>query len=86
MVPGHRLWASRSGCHVLGLVEDYNALCKQISQGQKLLAEMDIQIQKAPNPTGWELGTKVTLPAAEVPPGAVNAAWLRALGDRDTCP
>nr|XP_036878132.1 CDK5 regulatory subunit-associated protein 2 isoform X3 [Manis javanica] len=58
MVPGHRLWASRSGCHVLGLVEDYNALCKQISQGQKLLAEMDIQIQKAPNPTGWELGTK----------------------------
>ncbi|KAI5138438.1 Cdk5 Regulatory Subunit-Associated Protein 2 [Manis pentadactyla] len=58
MVPGHRLWASRSGCHVLGLVEDYNALCKQIGQGQKLLAEMDIQIQKAPNPTGRELGTK----------------------------
>ncbi|KAK2507633.1 hypothetical protein MC885_015478 [Smutsia gigantea] len=58
MVPGHRPWASRSGCHVLGLVEDYNALCKQIGQGQKLLAEMDVQIQEAPSPTGRELGTK----------------------------
>ncbi|XP_062937842.1 CDK5 regulatory subunit-associated protein 2 isoform X2 [Cynocephalus volans] len=58
LVTGHRLWASKSGRHILGLIEDYDALCKQISQGQKLLAEMDIQTQEAPSPTGQELGTK----------------------------
>lgn len=60
LVPGRHLWASKSGCHVLGMIEDYDALCKQIGQGQKLLAEMDIQIQEAPSPTGRELETKVT--------------------------
>ncbi|XP_007451558.1 PREDICTED: CDK5 regulatory subunit-associated protein 2 isoform X2 [Lipotes vexillifer] len=58
LVPGHRLWASKSGCHVLGLIEDYGALCEQIGRGQKLLAEMDIQIQEAPSPTSQELATK----------------------------
>ncbi|XP_045152492.1 CDK5 regulatory subunit-associated protein 2 isoform X2 [Echinops telfairi] len=57
-VPGHHLWANKSGCHVLGLIEDYNALRKQISWGQRLLAEMDIQIQEAPGPTVQELATK----------------------------
>lgn len=60
LVPGHHLWASKSGCHVLGLLEDYDALCKQIGQGQKLLAEMDIHIREAPSPSSRELGTKVT--------------------------
>ncbi|XP_022434603.1 CDK5 regulatory subunit-associated protein 2 isoform X1 [Delphinapterus leucas] len=58
LVPGHRLWASKSGCHVLGLIEDYGALCEQIGRGQKLLAEMDVQIQEAPSPTSQELATK----------------------------
>ncbi|XP_053512119.1 CDK5 regulatory subunit-associated protein 2 isoform X2 [Artibeus jamaicensis] len=58
LVPGHHLWASKSGCHVLGLIEDYNALCKHIGQGQKLLAEMDIQIQEDPSPSSQEQGTK----------------------------
>lgn len=58
LVPGRHLWASESGCHVLGMIEDYDALCKQIGQGQKLLAEMDIQIQEVPSPTGRELETK----------------------------
>ncbi|XP_075416523.1 CDK5 regulatory subunit-associated protein 2 isoform X2 [Tenrec ecaudatus] len=58
LVPGHHLWANKSGCHVLGLIEDYNALRKQISRGQRLLAEMDIQIQEAPGPTVQELATK----------------------------
>ncbi|XP_058379877.1 CDK5 regulatory subunit-associated protein 2 isoform X2 [Diceros bicornis minor] len=58
LVPGHRLWASKSGHHILGLTEDYDALCKQIGQGQKLLAEMDIQIQEAPSSTSQELGIK----------------------------
>ncbi|XP_068408237.1 CDK5 regulatory subunit-associated protein 2 isoform X3 [Eschrichtius robustus] len=58
LVPGHRLWASTSGCHVLGLTEDYDALCEQIGRGQKLLAEMDMRIQEAPSPTSQELATK----------------------------
>lgn len=60
LVPGHHLWASKSGSHILGLIEDYQALCTQVGQGQKLLAEMDIQIQEAPNPSSRELETKVT--------------------------
>ncbi|XP_054440445.1 CDK5 regulatory subunit-associated protein 2 [Pteronotus mesoamericanus] len=63
LVPDHHPWASKSGCHVLGLIEDYNALCEHIGQGQKLLAEMDIQIQEAPSPSGRELGTKGLHPA-----------------------
>ncbi|XP_023583117.1 CDK5 regulatory subunit-associated protein 2 isoform X2 [Trichechus manatus latirostris] len=58
LVPGHRLWASKSGRHVLGLIEDYNALRKQIGQGQRLLAKMDVQIQEVSSPTVRELGTK----------------------------
>ncbi|XP_066896973.1 CDK5 regulatory subunit-associated protein 2 isoform X4 [Kogia breviceps] len=66
LVPGHRLWASKSGCHVLGLTEDYDALCEQIGRGQKLLAEMDIQIQEAPGPTSQELATKTGELKAEI--------------------
>lgn len=59
LVSGHRLWASKSGRHVLGLFEDYDALWKQICQGQRLLAEMDTQTREAPSPTSQEMGTKV---------------------------
>lgn len=41
LVPGHRMWANRSGRHVLGLIEDYNALRKQISEGRQLSRLMD---------------------------------------------
>ncbi|XP_046924604.1 CDK5 regulatory subunit-associated protein 2 isoform X6 [Lynx rufus] len=58
LVPGHRLWADDSGCHVLGLTGDFEALCQQIDQGQKLLAEMALRIQEAPHPAGLELETK----------------------------
>lgn len=58
MAARHCLWASRNGRHVLGLIEDYDALCKQIQQGQRLLAEMDFQAQEASTLTGLELGTK----------------------------
>ncbi|XP_023557357.1 CDK5 regulatory subunit-associated protein 2 isoform X2 [Octodon degus] len=54
---GPRLWASKSGRHVLGLFEDYDAMWKQVCQGQRLLAEMDIQTHEAPSPSP-ELGTK----------------------------
>ncbi|XP_058158463.1 CDK5 regulatory subunit-associated protein 2 isoform X3 [Dasypus novemcinctus] len=58
LVPGYCLWANKRGCHILGLTEDYNALCKQIGQGQRLLAEMDIQIQENLSPTSGKLETK----------------------------
>ncbi|XP_069868701.1 CDK5 regulatory subunit-associated protein 2 isoform X4 [Dipodomys merriami] len=58
LVTSHRLWASSSGRHILGLAEDYDALCKQISQGHKLLAEMDLQTREALSPTCGEPGTK----------------------------
>lgn len=45
LVPGHRLWANRNGRHILGLIEDYNALRKRISEGRKLSRSMDKQLQ-----------------------------------------
>ncbi|XP_059381815.1 myomegalin-like isoform X3 [Carassius carassius] len=44
LVPGHRLWADRHGRHVLGLIEDYNALRKQITEAKRLTADLDTQI------------------------------------------
>lgn len=45
LVPGHRLWADRHGRHVLGLVEDYSALSKQIREAKRITAAMDKQLQ-----------------------------------------
>ncbi|KAM4876951.1 CDK5 regulatory subunit-associated protein 2 isoform 3-T3 [Thomomys bottae] len=58
LVTSHRLWASHNGHHILGLIKDYDALCKQISQGHRLLAEMDFQIQEALSLTRGQLGPK----------------------------
>ncbi|XP_044130983.1 CDK5 regulatory subunit-associated protein 2-like [Bufo gargarizans] len=44
LVPGHRMWADKHGCHVLGLVEDYNALRKQILEARNVLQEMEALI------------------------------------------
>lgn len=61
---------------MLGLIEDYDALYKQISWGQTLLAKMDIQTQEALSPTSQKLGPKVTLSARlgreMLPPGSVS--------------
>ncbi|XP_058473906.1 CDK5 regulatory subunit-associated protein 2 isoform X2 [Solea solea] len=46
LVPGHRMWANRNGRHVLGLIEDYGALRRQISEGRKLSRSMDSQLQE----------------------------------------
>lgn len=61
-VPERCPWASPDGRHVLGLLEDYDTLCKQIGQGQKLLGEMemDSRIQEAPSPSGQDLGSTVS--------------------------
>ncbi|KAK2819336.1 hypothetical protein Q5P01_024897 [Channa striata] len=45
LVPGHRMWVSPNGRHILGLIEDYSALRKQISEGRKLSRSMDTQLQ-----------------------------------------
>lgn len=45
-MPGHRVWANRNGRHVLGLVEDYSALRRQISEGRKLSRGMTAQLQE----------------------------------------
>ncbi|XP_029940030.1 CDK5 regulatory subunit-associated protein 2-like [Salarias fasciatus] len=46
LVPGHRMWAGRHGRHVLGLIEDFNALRKQIHEGRRLARCMDAQLQE----------------------------------------
>lgn len=45
LVPGHRIWANGKGRHVLGLIEDYSALRKQISDGRKLSRSLMAQLQ-----------------------------------------
>ncbi|KAM6117404.1 CDK5 regulatory subunit-associated protein 2 [Phoenicopterus ruber ruber] len=60
LVPGHRMWADKNGRHVLGLIEDYNALRKQISEGQQVLAEMEISVREV-------TGTKLQEPGIKVP-------------------
>ncbi|NXT04814.1 CK5P2 protein, partial [Prunella fulvescens] len=58
LVPGHRMWADRNGRHVLGLIEDYDALRKQISEGQQVLADMEIALRES---------TKLQEPGVKVP-------------------
>ncbi|XP_028610465.1 CDK5 regulatory subunit-associated protein 2 isoform X4 [Grammomys surdaster] len=58
LVADHHVWASKSGHHMLGLIEDYDALYKQISWGQTLLAKMDVQTQEALSSTSQKLGPK----------------------------
>ncbi|NXH37174.1 CK5P2 protein, partial [Myiagra hebetior] len=60
LVPGHRMWADRNGRHVLGLIEDYDALRKQISEGQQVLADMEIALREV-------TGTKLQEPGVKVP-------------------
>ncbi|NXF29490.1 CK5P2 protein, partial [Nyctibius bracteatus] len=59
LVPGHRMWADKNGRHVLGLIEDYNALRKQISEGQQVLAEMEISFREVTGVKLQEPGIKV---------------------------
>ncbi|XP_069745454.1 CDK5 regulatory subunit-associated protein 2 isoform X2 [Narcine bancroftii] len=44
LVPAHQMWADQDGQYVLGLLEDYNALCSQISEGRSLLRAMDTRL------------------------------------------
>lgn len=53
------MWADKNGRHVLGLIEDYNALRKQISEGQQVLAEMEISLSEVTGTKLQEPGIKV---------------------------
>lgn len=64
LVPGHRMWADKNGRHVLGLIEDYNALRKQISEGQQVLGEMEVTLREV-------AGTKLQEPGIKVPDQAL---------------
>ncbi|KAM7143946.1 CDK5 regulatory subunit-associated protein 2 isoform 2-T2 [Macrochelys suwanniensis] len=59
LVPGHRMWADKNGRHILGLIEDYNALRKQISEGQKLVSEMEASLREITGMKPLEPGVKV---------------------------
>uniref|UniRef100_A0A8C0IX19 CDK5 regulatory subunit-associated protein 2 n=1 Tax=Chelonoidis abingdonii TaxID=106734 RepID=A0A8C0IX19_CHEAB len=59
LVPGHRMWADKNGRHILGLIEDYNALRKQISEGQKLVSEMETLLREITGMKNLEPGVKV---------------------------
>uniref|UniRef100_F7EDZ0 CDK5 regulatory subunit-associated protein 2 n=1 Tax=Ornithorhynchus anatinus TaxID=9258 RepID=F7EDZ0_ORNAN len=59
LVPGHRMWANKNGRHILGLIEDYNALRKQISEGQKQLSEMETHLLGITGLKNQETGFKV---------------------------
>nr|XP_020648995.1 CDK5 regulatory subunit-associated protein 2 [Pogona vitticeps] len=45
LVPRHCVWADKNGRHVLGSIEDYNSLREQITEGQKLLSELELPIK-----------------------------------------
>ncbi|NXG02814.1 CK5P2 protein, partial [Sakesphorus luctuosus] len=59
LVPGHGVWADKNGRHVLGLIEDYEALRKQITEGQQVLAEMDSSLRDITATKLQEPGVKV---------------------------
>ncbi|XP_038638285.1 myomegalin-like isoform X3 [Scyliorhinus canicula] len=54
----HRMWADKNGQHVLGLLENYNALRKQISEGQSLLRVMHTHLGGVA--AGQSTGTKMS--------------------------
>ncbi|XP_060106850.1 CDK5 regulatory subunit-associated protein 2 [Heteronotia binoei] len=61
VVPGRLIWADKNGRHVLGLVEDYNSLRKQISETRKLLLELELPLKAMER---RELGVKVACQAS----------------------
>ncbi|XP_077161425.1 CDK5 regulatory subunit-associated protein 2 isoform X2 [Paroedura picta] len=61
IIPGHCVWADKNGRHVLGLVEDYNSLRKQISETRKQLSALELPPKAMEQ---QELGMKVACQAS----------------------
>lgn len=53
VVPGHHVWADKNGRHVLGLVEDYNSLWKQVAEGRKLLSQLEFPLNEMQCQEPW---------------------------------
>ncbi|XP_032994100.1 CDK5 regulatory subunit-associated protein 2 [Lacerta agilis] len=47
LIPSHCVWADKNGRHILGLIEDYNSLRKQILEGRKRLSELELPLKEA---------------------------------------
>ncbi|XP_070614872.1 CDK5 regulatory subunit-associated protein 2 isoform X2 [Erythrolamprus reginae] len=56
-IPSHCVWADKNGQHILGLIEDYNCLRKQITDGRKRLDKLELPLKEAEG-----LDSAVTIP------------------------
>ncbi|XP_053551692.1 CDK5 regulatory subunit-associated protein 2 isoform X2 [Bombina bombina] len=60
LVPGHRMWADKHGRHILGLVEDFIALRKQMLEGGAILQDLEAYFDnKIPNDLGNIFAEKI---------------------------
>ncbi|XP_029139573.1 CDK5 regulatory subunit-associated protein 2 [Protobothrops mucrosquamatus] len=46
-IPSHCVWADKNGQHILGLIEDYNCLRKQVTEGRKQLSKLELPLKEA---------------------------------------
>ncbi|KAG8141848.1 hypothetical protein E2320_006516 [Naja naja] len=60
-VPSHCVWADKNGQHILGLIEDYNCLRKQITEGRKRLGKLELPLKE-----GEGLDSAVTVPLSSL--------------------
>lgn len=84
LVPGHRMWANRNGRHVLGLIEDYNALRKQISEGRKLSRSMDAQLQECLHSVRLQ-GSDIKVPTSLTFHFTVYKSYVKRVLNVNTC-
>ncbi|XP_026568364.1 CDK5 regulatory subunit-associated protein 2 [Pseudonaja textilis] len=60
-IPSHCVWADKNGQHILGLIEDYNCLRKQITEGRKQLGKLELPLKEAEG-----LDSAVTVPLSSL--------------------
>ncbi|XP_026542537.1 CDK5 regulatory subunit-associated protein 2 [Notechis scutatus] len=60
-LPSHCVWADKNGQHILGLIEDYNCLRKQITEGRKQLGKLELPLKEAEG-----LDSAVTVPLSSL--------------------
>uniref|UniRef100_A0A4W4DN43 Centrosomin N-terminal motif 1 domain-containing protein n=1 Tax=Electrophorus electricus TaxID=8005 RepID=A0A4W4DN43_ELEEL len=82
-VPGDGLWASGRGRHMLGLVEDYRALSKQIRRAKRLSTFMDTQLQEGRGLVDCKDGSGTILLVLEEAERLLNLFWRVTLPSGD---
>ncbi|ETE63997.1 CDK5 regulatory subunit-associated protein 2, partial [Ophiophagus hannah] len=60
-IPSHCVWADKNGQHILGLIEDYNCLRKQITEGRKRLGKLELPLKE-----GESLDSAVMVPLSSL--------------------